>query len=151
MKTKNYIVAWAKLANPENSSYPWELVFLDYNGNFVEYNNSVHWSSYDTETCYDSYNNRLRIDVGTSPEWLTEDGELVMGVQIDWASSAIIKGTYCYKNIYPFYIYGYSSSNTKGFHLYIDYTYLATINNLATTVTKTSGQTMKITYDLTES
>ena len=142
------------MANPENSSYPWELVFLDYNGNFVEYNNSVHWSSYDTETCYDSYNNRLRIDVGTSPEWLTEDGELVMGVQISWASSAWSegRGIYCYKNIYPFYIYGYTFPNPteSSFHLYIDYTYLATINNLATTVTKTSGQTMKITYDITE-
>ena len=147
---KNYIVAWAKLANPENSSYPWELVFLDYNGKFVKYYGSFHWSNTNDETCYDSYNNRLWVNSGTSPRWLTEDGELVRGVQIDWASSAVGRGIYCYKNIFPFYIYGYSSSSTKGFGLYIDYTYLATINNLATTVTKTNGQTMKITYDITE-
>ena len=30
------------------------------------------------------------------------------------------------------------------------YTYLGSINNLATPVTKNAGQTMKITYDITE-
>ena len=151
---KNYIVAWAKLANPENSSYPWELVFLDYNGKFVKYYGSSHWSKTNDETCYDSYNNRLWISGGTAPGWLTEDGELVRGVQISWANStwSESRGIYCYKNIYPFYIYGYTFPNPteSSFNLYIDYTYLATINNLATTVTKTSGQTMKITYDITE-
>lgn len=147
---KNYIVAWARLANPENSSYPWELVFLDYNGKFVKYYDGTHWNSTNDETCYDSYNNRLYVSAGTSPKWLPEDGEIVRGVQIDFASGGLGRGVYCYKNIFPFYIYGYSSSSTKGFGLYIDYTYLATINNLATTVTKTNGQTMKITYDITE-
>lgn len=156
---KNYIVAYAKLANPADSSYPWELVLLDYNGNFVKYFNFTHWSNVYSNSAlnqYDSYNNRLRITTGTAPRWLTEDGEVVRGVQTNWADNSYseFRGVYCYKNIYPFYIYGYSYSGStpeKRFNLYIDYTYLATINNLATTVTKTNGQTMKITYDLTES
>lgn len=147
---KKYIVAWGNLTNPENSSYPWEIVLLDYNGNFVKYLDSFHWKDTNINAEYDSYNNRLYMSSGTNPTWLTEDGEFVTGVQISWANYAHGRGVYCYKDIYPFYIHGYVWSSDKGFQLYIDYTYLATINNLATTVTKTSGQTMKITYDITE-
>lgn len=47
------------------------------------------------------------------------------------------------------YIYGGSSNSTR---IYLDYLtgYLATINNLDTPVTKTSEQSMKITYTITE-
>lgn len=148
---KKYIVACAQLANPENSSYPWELVLLDYNGNFVKYFTFSHWSSsVDSRLSYDSYSNRLFLHGGTSPRWLTEDGECVIGTQMNLGSDTSDRGLYCYKEIYPFYIYSYINNPKYGFYLGIDYTYLATINNLATAVTKTNGQTMKITYDITE-
>lgn len=147
---KNFIVAYARLASPADSNYPWEIVLLDYNGNFVKCCDSSYWGDYSkVKTCYDSYNNRLYLSGGTSPKWLTEDGEVILGVQIEHPSYTNSRGVYCYKNIYPFYIYGYEY-NVRGFLLYIDYTYLATINNLSTIVTKTKGQTMKITYDITE-
>lgn len=52
----------------------------------------------------------------------------------------------------PLYAYGFMSSNTtyNYFNIYFGYlyTFMSTINNLSTPVTKTNGQTMKITYDI---
>ena len=53
----------------------------------------------------------------------------------------------------PFYAYGftsYDSSSSNYFDIYFGYlyTFMSTINNLSTPVTKTNGQTMKITYDI---
>ena len=53
----------------------------------------------------------------------------------------------------PFYAYGFTSYNSDSynyFQIYYGYiyTFLSTINNLSTPVTKTNGQTMKITYDI---
>ena len=55
---------------------------------------------------------------------------------------------YVGKDIRPLYLsLGYSSSDSQ-VALCLYNTYLGTINNLATPVTKTNAQTMKITYDL---
>ena len=53
----------------------------------------------------------------------------------------------------PFYAYGFTSydnSSNNYFEIYFGYlyTFMSTINNLSTPVTKTNGQTMKITYDI---
>lgn len=53
----------------------------------------------------------------------------------------------------PLYAYGYTSYESTGtnyFDIYFGYlyTFMSTINNLSTPVTKTNGQTMKITYDI---
>lgn len=55
----------------------------------------------------------------------------------------------------PFYCYGgwgnstsTNSSHAFGLHYGYLYTFLSTINNLSPPVTKTNGQTMKITYDI---
>ena len=52
----------------------------------------------------------------------------------------------------PLYAYGFMSANTSYnyFDIYFGYlyTFMSTINNLSTPVTKTNGQTMKITYDI---
>lgn len=54
---------------------------------------------------------------------------------------------------YPYIVSHYipSSNHNGNIALQIDATYLASINNLATPVTKTNQQTMKITYIVTES
>lgn len=53
----------------------------------------------------------------------------------------------------PFYATGgIYKSNANSYYLYLScgyrYTFLSTINNLSTSVIKTNGQTMKITYDI---
>ena len=53
----------------------------------------------------------------------------------------------------PFYAYGYTTYNNQYYnwiriHWAYLYTFMSTINNLSTPVTKTNGQTMKITYDI---
>ena len=53
----------------------------------------------------------------------------------------------------PLYAYGftaYDNSSYNYFDIYFGYlyTFMSTINNLSTPVTKTNGQTMKITYDI---
>lgn len=51
----------------------------------------------------------------------------------------------------PLYAYGFTSSSSYNyFGIYFGYlyTFMSTINNLSTPVTKTNGQTMKITYDI---
>ena len=148
---KNYIVATAQLANTVDGKYVWEKLLLDYNGKFVKYFDKEifgYFSSSDRTICYDIYNKRLRY---SNDKWITEDGNIVNGAYIYQYSSGYNSERiiYFYKNIFPFYLI-YHGSPSYGIVLYINYTYLATINNLATTVTKTSGQTMKITYDITE-
>lgn len=150
--TKKYIVAMARLANPSDNNYPYEKILLDYNGKFVKFFSDKHWNSVSTNVCYDTYSKNLQYNGAL---WMNEDGLLVYRSNIKFNDNnySSERMMYCYKDIYPFRLggYYYSSSTYGGILLYIDYTYLATINNLATTVTKTSGQTMKITYDLTES
>ena len=51
----------------------------------------------------------------------------------------------------PLYAYGFTSYDSYNyFNIYFGYlyTFMSTINNLSTPVTKTNGQTMKITYDI---
>jgi len=51
----------------------------------------------------------------------------------------------------PYTLFANSNSSYQGLLLHVRTPYLATINNLTTPVTKTSAQTMKITYTITES
>ena len=51
----------------------------------------------------------------------------------------------------PYTLLANSNTNYRGLVLHVRSPYLATIDNLTTPVTKTSGQTMKITYTITES
>lgn len=51
----------------------------------------------------------------------------------------------------PYTLLTNSDSSDRGLWLHVRSPYLATIDNLTTPVTKTSGQTMKITYTITES
>lgn len=48
-------------------------------------------------------------------------------------------------------VYAMSADSYTGLHIYMKPTYLATINNLATPITKTADRTLKIIYTLTES
>ena len=82
---------------------------------------------------------------------ITEDGDIIrLGYWQDNISNMDNMQIYTYTDIYPYFISHYNYNAPK-LYLNKDFTYLATINNLATPVTKTSAQTMKITYDLIES
>lgn len=158
--TEKYIVCNVRLSGSKASELglsdnPYELVLLDRNGKFAAYSDNVHWSNYNVSAgnLYDTHNRMLWLkDENKCGYWLTEDGNVVVRANgyggSSWAEN---RNIYCYKDIYPYVLRLFSSNSAKGAYLCLDFCYLATINNLAKAVTKTSTQTMKITYDITES
>ena len=151
----NYIGAFALmenfiLARFKKSDNQWCIASLGYDGKFIkEYTNykssSSGWSYpalYDLSQQAHFYDGNL---------WIDENGDIVKLGRHTEDGSYINRHIYVYQNISPYYLCQYTYSGTSRLYIGRNNTYLATINNLATTVTKTSAQTMKITYDLTES
>lgn len=79
------------------------------------------------------------------------------GFRPNYESSTVVDGSSYGRDLFPIITpydtpFVYFGRGTQGglITTSVDWRYLATINNLATPVTKTSAQTMKITYDLVE-
>lgn len=96
--------------------------------------------------------------------WGTADGWLIFNIGNIWAKGleyrkvprhrddSYCSACYSYRanEMLPYIPIAYRSGNNHGPKLCKIMPYLATINNLASAVTKTAAQTMKITYEITE-
>lgn len=127
------------LYNNNNTSYPYCIAKFTHNGDFVETVTGYNWSSVPKLSMF---------NIGD--KWYIGDyGITVPFEKITINNSSYTKiQCYDYNNNYPLYLSIGASADYSQVALYLFNTYLGTINNLATPVTKTSAQTMKITYDL---
>lgn len=138
------------LARFKKSDNQWYIASLGYDGKFIkEYTN---YKSSTSSWSYGSlYDLSQQAHFYASNLWIDESGDIVKLGKHTEDSTYINRHIYVYQDIFPYYLCQYGSYNTARLYVGRNNTYLATINNLATTVTKTSAQTMKITYDLIES
>ena len=141
----NFIIAWFQLGT---SSYC--LATVDFNGNFIKKFDLT--SDYDDRKWERLYDLKREAHFLQNNQCIAEDGDIIrLGYWQDNISNMDNMQIYTYTDIYPYFISHYNYYNAPKLYLNKDFTYSATINNLATPVTKTSAQTMKITYDLIES
>lgn len=122
--------------------YPYTLTLFDFNGNFVhEALNDIHWNSDLASPIWQ-----------LGDKWYYGSGDCY---QIDgtdyFKDNAKYNSRYSYNNksIAPYVLTRGYNDNYQSVSLCLFYPYVGTINNLAEPVTKTSAQTMKITYELT--
>lgn len=79
-----------------------------------------------------------------------DDGEILYE-DISSVSKGYSKSDLPFGHFGPYFIYeSWSYNDFRGYLLHLDNTYLATINNLSTPITKTADRTLKIVYTLTE-
>lgn len=137
------------LARFKKSDNQWYIASVGYNGKFIkEYTNYKSGSSdWSYPALYDLFQ---QAHFYASNLWIDENGDIVKLGKHTEDSDYINRHIYVYQDISPYYLCQYVR-NSNQLYLGRNHNYLATINNLATTVTKTSAQTMKITYDLIES
>ena len=77
-----------------------------------------------------------------------DDGKLLYEYLYSIAGTNYVYArNYMYSKVGPYRVF---SENTNNIYLVLDNTYLATINNLGTPITKTADRTLKIVYTLTE-
>lgn len=142
----NYVIVELPLISPIDNNKKYECVAFNTSGKFVkrmgEYSDDKRISYfYDTKLKALCHKKGSNSDSGI---WITEN----LKVFNRWKTYDLSPYSYSYTDISPYLLGGYYG-NTY-FSLYFNYCYLASINNLASTVTKTSEQTMKITYEITE-
>ena len=138
----NYVITRSYLVNSSGNRYVYGIFSLD--GQYIKH--SVYaWSSLPDDSCYyDRYKKALYFG---SDEFFTLSGETIFSRRLYYNSYSQYT-MYYYEPTAPYFIW--SGSSNYNLILGIDTSYLATINNLSTTVTKTNGQTMKVTYTITE-
>ncbi|MBQ8195295.1 MAG: hypothetical protein IJZ47_07990 [Oscillospiraceae bacterium] len=144
----NYCLFAVKMTSSHpnyHSSYSFVIVATDMDGNFIKEFNQ-RWSGKIKSCSYDTHDKILNFHYNTD-EWVDENLNVVKCSSSSYNGSYYIyRYAYTYIDLHPYCLGQYGSTA----YLFLDRTYLATINNLATTVTKTKEQTMKITYDITE-
>ena len=138
----NYAITRSYLVNSSSSSQVYGIFSLD--GQYIKH--SVYaWGSLPDDACYyDRYKKALYFG---SNEFFTLSGKTIFPRSMYYNSYSQYT-MYYYEPTAPYFIW--SGSSNYNLILEIDTSYLATINNLSTTVTKTNGQTMKVTYTITE-
>lgn len=128
--------------NSATGSYRYALCKFSLSGSYIGTASDLHWSNSYQSTLY---NIGDRWYIGAYGITDTSDR-----TSINNSSNGYVSQCYDYANasISPLYISLGYTTNDSDITIALYNNYLATINNLAVPVTKTSALTMKITYDL---